>query len=125
MYEDFFFGSYSTVSSKVVDVRIRQSHVALMRTSKWLIQEPQINQRTSGTQKEDVETWMAFHAEDCGYQMLNNDGIAPSVQEESDPVDDQTEEDEDNNSNESSKNPSNADAFSVLETSLERYEYNN
>ncbi|GFV38815.1 hypothetical protein TNCV_1004571 [Trichonephila clavipes] len=38
-----------------------------------------------------------------------------SVQEESDLVDDETDEDEDNNNNESSKDPSNADAFSAME----------
>ncbi|GFW63746.1 putative mariner transposase [Trichonephila clavipes] len=42
-----------------------------------------------------------------------------SVQEESDPVDDKTDEDEDNNNNESSKTPSNANVFSVLETATE------
>ncbi|GFW91150.1 hypothetical protein TNCV_1808711 [Trichonephila clavipes] len=41
---------------------------------------------------------------------------------ESDPVDDETNEDEDNNNNESSKGPSNADAFSALETTMEWYE---
>ncbi|GFY10206.1 hypothetical protein TNCV_2628851 [Trichonephila clavipes] len=45
------------------------------------------------------------------------------VQKESDPVDDETDEDEDNNNNnESSKGPSNADAFSVLNTAIEWYE---
>ncbi|GFV60629.1 hypothetical protein TNCV_45811 [Trichonephila clavipes] len=52
-----------------------------------------------------------------GFQMLNDDEIVTSAQEESDPVDDETDEDEDNN--ESSKGPSNADAFSALETSME------
>ncbi|PRD19052.1 UNVERIFIED_CONTAM: hypothetical protein NCL1_58583 [Trichonephila clavipes] len=59
--------------------------------------------------------------EDCGFQILNDDEIMTSVQEESNPVDDETEEDEDNN-NESSKGPSNADAFSALETAMEWYE---
>ncbi|GFX26023.1 hypothetical protein TNCV_2273641 [Trichonephila clavipes] len=54
--------------------------------------------------------------------MLNNNEIVTSEQEESDPVDDETDEDEDNNSKESSKGPSNADAFSALETTMERYE---
>ncbi|GFV94743.1 hypothetical protein TNCV_3864661 [Trichonephila clavipes] len=40
----------------------------------------------------------------------------------SDPVDDETDEDEDNNNNESSKGPSNADAFYALETAMEWYE---
>ncbi|GFW96869.1 uncharacterized protein TNCV_2160051 [Trichonephila clavipes] len=53
--------------------------------------------------------------------MLNDDEIVTSVQAESDPVDDETDEDEDNNS-ESSKGPSNADAFSALETAMEWYE---
>ncbi|GFX16882.1 uncharacterized protein TNCV_2518601 [Trichonephila clavipes] len=56
-----------------------------------------------------------------GFQMLNNDEIRTSVQEESDPVNDETDEDEDNN-NESSKGPSNTDAFSALETAMEWYE---
>ncbi|GFW25314.1 uncharacterized protein TNCV_5088791 [Trichonephila clavipes] len=70
---------------------------------------------------EDVEPWMTCDAGDCGFQMLN-DGIVTSVQEESDPIDDETNEDEDNNNNQSSKGPSNADAFSLLETAMERYE---
>ncbi|GFU93390.1 chitin synthase chs-2 [Trichonephila clavipes] len=71
---------------------------------------------------EDVETWMACDAEDCGFQMLNDDEIVASEQEESDPGDDETDKDEDNNNNESSKGPSNADAFSLLETTMEWYE---
>ncbi|GFT82059.1 uncharacterized protein TNCV_3909921 [Trichonephila clavipes] len=61
---------------------------------------------------------MACDAEDCGFQMLNNDEIVTSLQEESNPFDDETDEDEDNNNNESSKGPSNADAFSALETAM-------
>ncbi|GFW10890.1 uncharacterized protein TNCV_4458651 [Trichonephila clavipes] len=72
--------------------------------------------------EEDVEIWMACDAEDYGYQMLNDDQIVTSVQEESDPVNDETNEDEDNNCNEISKGPSNADAFSALETAVEWYE---
>ncbi|GFW47665.1 high mobility group-T protein [Trichonephila clavipes] len=49
--------------------------------------------------KEDVETWIACNAEDCGFQMLNDD--------------------EDNESN---KGPSNADTFSALETTTKWYE---
>ncbi|GFV83377.1 hypothetical protein TNCV_3055241 [Trichonephila clavipes] len=55
------------------------------------------------------------------FQMLNDDEIVTSVQEESDPVDDETDEDE-NNNNKSSKGPSNADSFSALETTMEWYE---
>ncbi|PRD35854.1 UNVERIFIED_CONTAM: hypothetical protein NCL1_10306 [Trichonephila clavipes] len=66
---------------------------------------------------------MACDAEDSGFQMLNDDEIVTSVQEESDPVDDEADEDEDNNNNnERSKGPSNADAFSALETAMEWYE---
>ncbi|GFT26913.1 uncharacterized protein TNCV_4674801 [Trichonephila clavipes] len=65
----------------------------------------------------DVETWMACNAEDYEFQMLNDDEIVISVQGESDPVDDETDEDE--NNNESSKCPSNADAFSALETAVD------
>ncbi|GFU50861.1 uncharacterized protein TNCV_1696301 [Trichonephila clavipes] len=63
---------------------------------------------------------MACDAEDCEFQMLNYDEIVTSMQEESDPVDDEMDEDEDNN--ESSKGPSNADAFPALETAMEWYE---
>ncbi|GFU27216.1 hypothetical protein TNCV_3623571 [Trichonephila clavipes] len=52
--------------------------------------------------------------------MLNDNEIVTSVQEESDHVGDETDVDKDNN--DCSKGPSNADAFSVLETSLEWYE---
>ncbi|GFU81876.1 uncharacterized protein TNCV_2536851 [Trichonephila clavipes] len=65
---------------------------------------------------------MAGDAEDCGFPMLNDDEIVTSMQEEHDPVDNETDEDEDNNNNESSKDPSNADAFSALETAMEWYE---
>ncbi|GFU89624.1 uncharacterized protein TNCV_4599371 [Trichonephila clavipes] len=30
--------------------------------------------------EEDVETWMAYDAEDCGFQMLNDDEIGASVE---------------------------------------------
>ncbi|GFY10877.1 hypothetical protein TNCV_1123991 [Trichonephila clavipes] len=66
---------------------------------------------------EDRETWMAWDAENCGFQMLNDDGIVTSVQEDSDPVDDETGKDEDNN-NDSSKGSSS----SALETAMEWYE---
>ncbi|GFV35232.1 uncharacterized protein TNCV_620281 [Trichonephila clavipes] len=52
--------------------------------------------------EEYVETWMVCDAKECGFQMLNDDEIVTSMQEESDPVDDETDEDEDNNTNESS-----------------------
>ncbi|GFW36495.1 uncharacterized protein TNCV_1344561 [Trichonephila clavipes] len=64
---------------------------------------------------------MACDAEDCGFQMLNDDEIVTFVQEESDPLDDETDEDEDKN-NEGSKVPSNADTFFALETAMEWYE---
>ncbi|GFX89567.1 uncharacterized protein TNCV_72601 [Trichonephila clavipes] len=54
--------------------------------------------------------------------MLYDNEIVTSIQEESDPVDDQMDEDEDNNNNESSKGPSNADAFPALKTAMEWYE---
>ncbi|GFT49493.1 uncharacterized protein TNCV_3366841 [Trichonephila clavipes] len=71
--------------------------------------------------EEYVETWIACDAEDCGFQMLN-DEIVTSVQKESDPVDNETNEGEDNNNDESNKGPSDADMFSVLETAMEEYE---
>ncbi|GFT54453.1 uncharacterized protein TNCV_2727741 [Trichonephila clavipes] len=55
--------------------------------------------------EEYVETWMACDAEDCEFQILNDDRIVTSVQEESDPVDDETDEDEDNKNNENFKGP--------------------
>ncbi|GFT82041.1 hypothetical protein TNCV_3909761 [Trichonephila clavipes] len=57
------------------------------------------------------------NVENCGFQMLNYDEIVTSVQEETDPVHDETDEDEDNN-NESSKGPSNAHVLSALETTM-------
>ncbi|GFT67136.1 uncharacterized protein TNCV_782911 [Trichonephila clavipes] len=65
---------------------------------------------------------MAYDAEDCGFQMLNNSETVTSSYEVSDPVDDETDEDEDNSNNKSSKGPSNAGAFSALETVMESYE---
>ncbi|PRD28559.1 UNVERIFIED_CONTAM: hypothetical protein NCL1_31992 [Trichonephila clavipes] len=65
---------------------------------------------------------MANDAEDCAFQMLNDDEIVNSVQEESDPFDDETDEDENNNNNESSNGSSIAGAFSLLETVTEWYE---
>ncbi|GFV22083.1 uncharacterized protein TNCV_4527681 [Trichonephila clavipes] len=75
-------------------------------------------QSIPGFQECDDETWMACEADDCGFQMLNNNEILTSMQEESDPVGDETDEDEDNN-NDSSKGPSNADAFSALQTAMD------
>ncbi|GFV53833.1 cathepsin K [Trichonephila clavipes] len=69
----------------------------------------------------DVETRRTCDAEDCGFQMLNDDEIGTSVQN-SDPVLDETDEDEENNNNESSKGPSNVVAFSAIETAMEWYE---
>ncbi|GFW72153.1 uncharacterized protein TNCV_4790401 [Trichonephila clavipes] len=65
---------------------------------------------------------MACDAEDTVFQMLNDDDIVISVQEKSDRFDDETDEDEDNNNNENSNGPSNADAFSAFETTMEWYE---
>ncbi|GFV89413.1 uncharacterized protein TNCV_4152301 [Trichonephila clavipes] len=64
---------------------------------------------------------MACNAEDCGFQMLNDDKIVTFVQEESNPGDKETDEDEDNN-NKSSKGLLNVDTFSGLD-SLKWYEY--
>ncbi|GFV53111.1 uncharacterized protein TNCV_881001 [Trichonephila clavipes] len=64
---------------------------------------------------------MACDEEDYGFQIINDDDIVTSVQEESDPVNDETDEDGDNNNNESSKGPSNANAFSVLKTAMESF----
>ncbi|GFT90682.1 uncharacterized protein TNCV_4074651 [Trichonephila clavipes] len=72
--------------------------------------------------EEDVETWMACDAEDCGFQMLNDDEVVTSLQEESDPVDDETDEQQDNNNNECSRGSLNADVFSALETTVKWYE---
>ncbi|GFW19199.1 uncharacterized protein TNCV_255261 [Trichonephila clavipes] len=69
---------------------------------------------------ENVETSGWHEMQKTGFQMLNDHEIVTSVQEESDPVDDETDKVEYNHSNESSK--SNADAFSVLETAMKWYE---
>ncbi|GFX90478.1 uncharacterized protein TNCV_2073561 [Trichonephila clavipes] len=53
---------------------------------------------------------------------MNDNKILTSVQAESDPVDDETDEDERNNNNKSGKDASNADAFSLLGTAMECYE---
>ncbi|GFY35765.1 hypothetical protein TNCV_4841421 [Trichonephila clavipes] len=65
---------------------------------------------------------MAYDAEDCEFQILNDGKIVISVQEESDLAENETDEDEDNINNVSSKDPSNADTFSALETVVEWYE---
>ncbi|GFU89600.1 uncharacterized protein TNCV_4599131 [Trichonephila clavipes] len=70
---------------------------------------------------EDVEIWMTCDVEDCGFQMLNDCEFVTSVQE-SEPVDDETDEAEDNNNNGSSKGLSNTHAFSALEPAMEWYE---
>ncbi|GFV97805.1 uncharacterized protein TNCV_2021201 [Trichonephila clavipes] len=64
---------------------------------------------------------MACNAEDCGFQVLNDDEIVTAMQEEYDPVDDEMDKEEDI-INESSKVPSNADVFYVLQTAMEWYE---
>ncbi|GFV67145.1 uncharacterized protein TNCV_3669001 [Trichonephila clavipes] len=56
------------------------------------------------------------------FQMLNDDEIVTSMQENSDPVDNETDELEDNNSSGSSKDPSNVDTLSALKTAMEWYE---
>ncbi|GFV76964.1 uncharacterized protein TNCV_690341 [Trichonephila clavipes] len=71
---------------------------------------------------EDVETWMACDAEDCGFQMLNDDEIVTSVQKESATVDVEMDEDEDNNNNESCKGSLNAEAFSALVIAIKWHE---
>ncbi|GFX18662.1 hypothetical protein TNCV_3311231 [Trichonephila clavipes] len=70
------------------------------------------------SQDEDVETWMAYDGKDCAFQMLNDDEIVISVQEESDSDDKKTDEDEDNYNNKNSKGPSYADTFYALETGM-------
>ncbi|PRD23697.1 UNVERIFIED_CONTAM: hypothetical protein NCL1_45713 [Trichonephila clavipes] len=63
------------------------------------------SQRFQECDEEDVRTWMACEAEDCGFQKLNDDEIVTPVQETSDPVDDEMDENEDKNNNKSSKDP--------------------
>ncbi|GFU87982.1 hypothetical protein TNCV_1335511 [Trichonephila clavipes] len=70
----------------------------------------------------EMTSFKDIYTEECGLKVLNDDEIVTSVQEESDPVDDETDEDEDDN--ESSKGPTNADAFSELETTVEWYASN-
>ncbi|GFT80395.1 hypothetical protein TNCV_2184511 [Trichonephila clavipes] len=57
---------------------------------------------------------MAGDTDCCGFQMLNAVGIVTSVQEESDPVDDEDEEND-----ESCNGSLNADVFSALEIAME------
>ncbi|GFY14629.1 hypothetical protein TNCV_4828321 [Trichonephila clavipes] len=45
-----------------------------------------------GRLEEDIETWMVCDEKDWGFQMLNNDEIMTSVQEESDLVYDETDD---------------------------------
>ncbi|GFU03185.1 hypothetical protein TNCV_2720831 [Trichonephila clavipes] len=71
---------------------------------------------------------MACDAKDWGFQMLNDDEIEISVQEESDSVDDKTDEDEDNNSNESIKVSLNSvscvrDSYGVVRTTIRMLSY--
>ncbi|PRD20964.1 UNVERIFIED_CONTAM: hypothetical protein NCL1_53153 [Trichonephila clavipes] len=79
------------------------------------------NKRFQEYDEEDVETRMACDEEDWKFQMLIDEEIVTSVQEESYPVDDETDEDEDHNK-ESNKGASNADAFSALEIAMGWYE---
>ncbi|GFY00549.1 uncharacterized protein TNCV_2139461 [Trichonephila clavipes] len=60
---------------------------------------------------QSIPRFQECNAEDSGFQMLNDDEIVTSAQEESNPVDDKMDEDEDNNNNECSKGPSNADTL--------------
>ncbi|PRD32075.1 UNVERIFIED_CONTAM: hypothetical protein NCL1_21576 [Trichonephila clavipes] len=77
-----------------------------------------IPQRFQECDEEDVETWMACDTEDCGFQMLNDDKIVTSVQEKSNHVDDETDEDEDNTTNVARVH----EMHSALETAMEWYE---
>ncbi|GFV78493.1 hypothetical protein TNCV_3478081 [Trichonephila clavipes] len=43
--------------------------------------------------EEDVEFWMAYHEENFGVQIINDDEIVTFVQEESGSVDDENDED--------------------------------
>ncbi|GFX84535.1 hypothetical protein TNCV_560501 [Trichonephila clavipes] len=66
---------------------------------------------------------MACDAEDCAFQIPNDDELVTSMQEESDPVNDDKDVDKVIHNDESSKSPSNADAFSALETAMEWYQW--
>ncbi|GFW45215.1 uncharacterized protein TNCV_717171 [Trichonephila clavipes] len=115
-----FHGSKSTL---IRGLSIVVSQVSLFPNEEVYHREEIIDfvQSIPGSQEcdEDVETWMACDAEVCGFQMLNDDEIRTFVQEESDSVAEETDKDENNNSNESSKGPSNANAFSALDTAME------
>ncbi|GFV37671.1 uncharacterized protein TNCV_2707861 [Trichonephila clavipes] len=62
--------------------------------------------------EEDVEIVMECNAKDCGFQILNDDEIVTSVQE-SDPVDDETDEDENNNESRKGLSNSALDSYGV------------
>ncbi|PRD20822.1 UNVERIFIED_CONTAM: hypothetical protein NCL1_53537 [Trichonephila clavipes] len=51
-----------------------------------------MEERFQEDDEENVETWTACDAENCGFQMLNDGEIVTSVQENSDLVDDEDEE---------------------------------
>ncbi|GFX26881.1 uncharacterized protein TNCV_1840531 [Trichonephila clavipes] len=115
------------LGERVPRLRCRPRHLPMVQNYEVRRQYPLCSlvvQRFQESDEENVNAWMAYNAEDCGFQMLYGDEFVMSVQEESDPVDDETDENEDNNSNESSKGPFNADAFSALETAME-YTNNN
>ncbi|GFV55626.1 hypothetical protein TNCV_1821131 [Trichonephila clavipes] len=55
--------------------------------------------------------------------MLNDDEIVTFVQEESDPVDDETDKEEDNNNNNENKSTSNGDSFSAFIYCIDRIRF--
>ncbi|GFS60822.1 uncharacterized protein TNCV_2002031 [Trichonephila clavipes] len=81
-----------------------------------------IHRLGSGSLQTDHLIGTSAYAPQCPMITYTGMGtIVTYVQKESVPVGDETDEDEDNNSIESSKGPSNADAFSALETAVEWY----
>ncbi|GFU06818.1 hypothetical protein TNCV_4353701 [Trichonephila clavipes] len=58
----------------------------------------------------------------CDGTEIYREGLQLIKERSPDPVDDDTDEDDDNNNKENSKDPSNADAFSALQTAVEWYE---
>ncbi|GFU92262.1 uncharacterized protein TNCV_1338431 [Trichonephila clavipes] len=71
--------------------------------------------------EEDIETWMACDAEDCGNQMLNDDDIVTFVQEDPTLSTMKRMKTRTTTTTKVAKGPSNADAFSALETAMERH----
>ncbi|GFS61240.1 hypothetical protein TNCV_3104861 [Trichonephila clavipes] len=78
---------------------MRQSSQGCLCIRKVTVEEKEWDFKNA-MKKMYIPGWHAMQKTE--FQMLNDDKIVTSVQEESDPVDDETDEDENNSNNESS-----------------------